>query len=208
VHIVLTAAAKGRSKGSRQRKQHAASSAARSAAAWPAVSTALAAAKRLLPGMPVRLQDVKVELKVRMRQRCSWHKHMTVTYAGLGRLRSSCRAVEVVLQRCCDVVLHHSSVAAVGKCSCKQLKRNNILTLSAAVLPWHVSDMQGQGLVLKLRKAALQWAVPEEQGKLNGTLLLQDFTLSAGAHVAATSAAYTTAVRATFGVMRAAVPYL
>jgi hypothetical protein len=81
VHIVLTAAAKGRSKGSRQRKQHAASSAARSAAAWPAVSTALAAAKRLLPGMPVRLQDVKVELKVR--QRRSWHKHMTLTYAGL-----------------------------------------------------------------------------------------------------------------------------
>jgi hypothetical protein len=76
VHIVLAAAAKGRSKGSKQRKQHAASSAARSAAAWPAVSTALAAAKRLLPGMPVQLQDVKVELKVRMQRRI-WHNRIT-----------------------------------------------------------------------------------------------------------------------------------
>lgn len=73
VHVVLAAAAEGRSKGSKQRKPHAASSAARSAAAWPAVSTALAAAKRLLPGMPMRLQDVKVELKVRNWDGCeSW----------------------------------------------------------------------------------------------------------------------------------------
>jgi hypothetical protein len=42
--------------------------------------------------------------------------------------------------------------------------------------------LQGQGLVLQLRKAVLQWSVPEEQGKLNGTLLLQDFALSSGMH--------------------------
>jgi hypothetical protein len=63
------------------------------------------------------------------------------------------------------------------------------LTPNAAVPLWRVFNLQGQGLVLQLRKAALQWTVPEEQGKLNGTLLLQDFTLSAGAHAAATAAA-------------------
>lgn len=40
--------------------------------------------------------------------------------------------------------------------------------------------VQGQGLMLQLRKAVLQWSVPEEQGTLNGTLLLQDFVLSSG----------------------------
>ncbi|WIA10179.1 hypothetical protein OEZ85_010383 [Tetradesmus obliquus] len=41
-------------------------------------------------------------------------------------------------------------------------------------------ELKGQGLMLQLRKAVLQWSVPEEQGTLNGTLLLQDFVLSSG----------------------------
>jgi hypothetical protein len=81
---------------------------------------------------------------------------------------------------------------------------DNILTPKAAVRMWRV-EMQGQGLVLQLRKAALQWTVPEEQGKLNGTLLLQDFTLSAGAHAGYSSSLHACAVRATFDALHAAV---
>jgi hypothetical protein len=61
--VISKAAAAGSKRKQKASKHHAARNPAAAAAARPAVSSVLAVARRLLPGVPITLQDATVKLK-------------------------------------------------------------------------------------------------------------------------------------------------
>lgn len=64
VTLVVRKAAAGSKRRKQATKSHGTRNPAAAAAARPAVSTVLAVARRLLPGVPINVQDVTVKLKV------------------------------------------------------------------------------------------------------------------------------------------------
>lgn len=174
VHLVLAASGKPSKKAGKPHKAHA-KHAARSAAAWPAVSSALAVAKRLLPGIPVQLQDVKVELKVGFHGRCGCH---------------GCASLQQRVDRQPPSSAGHTQNTH-AETACHTCRLHLVLLLPFKVhflLPsWthrtaHCCGnvLQALGMQLLLKRAALHWSVNEQQGSLSSVLLLQDFTLSPG----------------------------